>query len=83
MIENTLTKIANIEQMQIVQDDLDIIQLSIVPGNGYGRSQAVQLENCFKGIFGSDIQIDLQEVSEIKPEKSGKYRFSICRVTTQ
>jgi len=81
LIENTLTKIPGINQMQIVQHDLDSLHLNIVPNERFGYSQRKDLESYFKGLFGDYIQIIFQEVTEIKPEKSGKYRFSICKVS--
>ncbi|WP_321371075.1 hypothetical protein [uncultured Desulfuromusa sp.] len=82
LIENTLTDINGIDQMQIVQYSINKFKLNIVCGVEFGCSQAGQLESYFRGIFGSDIIIELQKISEIKAEKSGKYRFSICQVNT-
>jgi len=80
LIENTLTRISSIDQMQIVQDDIDSLYLNIVPGEGYGCAQGKELLSYFQGLFGDNVQINLQEIAEIKPEASGKYRFSICKV---
>jgi len=80
LIENTLTDISGIDQMQIIQYTIRSFKLNVVRGRGYGSLQADQLKRYFKEIFGSAIVIDLQEVAEIKAEKSGKYRFSICHL---
>lgn len=77
LIENTLTKIPGIDQMQIVQTDLDRMQLNIVPGEQYCSASEEELVSYFENLFG-DIRITLRKVTEIKPEKSGKFRFSIC-----
>ena len=80
LIENTLTKIAGIGQMQIVQETLDKITLNIVKGSGYTIASGQALKQYFLDLFGNDITIDLVTTDEIKPEASGKYRFSICRI---
>jgi len=80
LIENTLTKIPGIDQMQIVQEGYEDICLNVVPGGEYTDSIGKKLVSYFKGIFGSDTQVRLQLVNEIKSEKSGKYRFSICNI---
>ncbi|WP_419174466.1 phenylacetate--CoA ligase family protein [Desulfosediminicola sp.] len=80
LIENTLTRIPGIEQMQIVQEDLDSFNLNIVPGKSYGHSQANELERYFQTLFGDSLRINIRVTDEIKPEKSGKYRFSICKI---
>jgi len=80
IIENTLTKIPGIDQMQIVQESLNSIKLNIVSGVDYTTSVGEILISYFREIFGVDVDVQLQIMPEILPEKSGKYRFSICRI---
>jgi len=42
LIENTLTRIAGIEQMQIIQEDLDSVTLNIVPGKSFFGKEELQ-----------------------------------------
>lgn len=81
LIENTLTKMPGIAQMQIVQETREAIRLNVVRGEGYPESTTLELIDYFGNIF-SGMRIDIDFVDEILPEKSGKYRFSICRVET-
>ncbi len=83
LIENTLTKIPGIRQLQIVQESLDKIILNVVRGPEHTVATGQALEQYFHDLFGKDIIIDLVLTEEIKPESSGKYRFSICRVNQQ
>jgi phenylacetate-CoA ligase len=80
LIENTLTKIRGIDQMQIVQETIDSITLRIVPGKDYAKAVDLELVSYFKHIFGSEIEIEVKITSKILPEPSGKYRFSICKI---
>jgi phenylacetate-CoA ligase len=80
LIENTLTKFPGIDQMQIVQEALELIRLVIVPGKDYSENVALQLVNYFKMIFGEHIEVRIEMTENIRPEPSGKYRFSICKI---
>lgn len=82
LIENTLTKMEGIDQMQIIQNCLDDMVVKVVPGRAFNDQVRHALLNYFAGIFpGTSISIDT--VTEIQPEPSGKYRFSICRIPEQ
>ncbi len=80
LIENSLTRYRGIDQMQIIQGCLDEIKLNIVPGRGYSAVTDQAVIRYFKQVFGDEINITIRKVSKIKPERSGKYRFSICKV---
>jgi phenylacetate-CoA ligase len=81
LIENTLTKIPGITQMQIVQESMDSLILNIVPGEGFTSTEGAALQDYFSGLFGNQTSTKLNLVSGIKPEISGKYRFSICNIS--
>ena len=80
LIERTLTKIAGLTQMQIIQEDMKKIHLSIVKNKDYSEKSRIALLNEFRGVFGPQVTVHIDLVSEIRREKSGKYRFSICKV---
>jgi phenylacetate-CoA ligase len=79
LIENTLTEMAGIDQMQIIQNSLDNMVLNIVPGMDFNDSVQAALVQYFKEIF-PDTSVTVNKVDKILPERSGKYRFSICRI---
>jgi phenylacetate-CoA ligase len=82
LIENTITKISGIKQMQIIQESIDYIQLKIVPDTNFKQGQRDQLISYFKKIFFNNTTINIELVQRIESENSGKYRFSICKVIT-
>lgn len=62
-----------------IEDISGIAVVNIVLGKEYNNDVQTALEKYFTGIFlGASITI--QRVQSILPEKSGKYRFSICRI---
>jgi len=80
LIENSLTRIAGIEQMQIVQEEPLRMVLRVVAGEAFTSITSQQLIDYFRATFpGIDVQLD--KVASIPPEPNGKYRFSICRFT--
>ena len=79
LIENTLTKIPGIEQMQIVQEALDRIVVRVVPAATGGAQPHAALRGYFQATFpGAGIEVET--VGAIARESNGKYRFAICRV---
>jgi phenylacetate-CoA ligase len=80
LIENTLTKFPGIDQMQMVQHDHTHFEIRLVVGSNYEKGVAIDLINYFKKVFGEEVDINIVTVSNILPEKSGKFRFSICHI---
>jgi phenylacetate-CoA ligase len=80
LIENTLTDIPGIRQMQIVQETMDDITLKIVQGDDCTQETYDRLLGYFQDLFGEKVRFNFEKVAELKPEPSGKYRFSICKV---
>lgn len=80
LIENTLTRFPGIDQMQIVQDTIDHFDLRLVRGEGFDDSVLQALREYLQQVFGAHIKVRFSMVDEIAAEKSGKYRFSICRI---
>lgn len=81
MVERTLTAIKGIEQMQIVQEALNDIVLNVVKGNDYKVESEKQLIKEFEDVFGKNVNIVLKYIGKIPQEHSGKYRFSICKIS--
>lgn len=80
LIENTLTAIPGLDQLQIVQESRDLVRLNVVPGGGFTPGALERLEGYLGELLGGGITMETRLVSEIAPEPSGKYRFSICRI---
>jgi len=80
LIENTLTKIPGIDQMQIIQESYDLILLRVVPATSFGDAAKRALSSYFLKLFGESVTIQVEIVASISPEASGKYRFSICKI---
>lgn len=80
LVERTLTKIPGIEQMQLVQEQLHEILINRVKGPEYTPHTDVQLIAEFRAVFDTSVNLIINDVEKIPQEKSGKYRFSICKI---
>lgn len=80
LIENTLTRIPGIAQMQIIQESKDEIRLNIVPDKLYNEKSSIEMTSYFNKLFALNNGTQINLAQEIKPEASGKFRFSISKV---
>ena len=80
LVERTLTAIQGLEQMQVVQTAVDEIVLNIVRAPDFSSATERALLAEFRSVFGPGIEIQATYVERIPQERSGKYRFSICRI---
>ncbi len=80
LVERTLTKIPGIEQMQLVQEQLHEILINRVKGPEYTPNTDDQLIAEFREVFDASVNLIINDVEKIPQEKSGKYRFSICKI---
>lgn len=81
LVERTLTAIPGLEQMQIVQEAIGRFSLKVVPSAGYGPAAEEALRGELRKVFGADTDVRIEAVTRIPQEASGKYRFSISKVT--
>ncbi len=80
LIENTLTRYPGILQMQMVQDARDHLTINLVQGEAYDAATEQALVDTVHRTLGAAMRADIVPVDRIPQERSGKYRFSICRV---
>lgn len=80
LVERTLTAIAGIEQMQLVQDRIDAITINRVRAPDHTpRSDELLLQE-LQSVFGPEVHLTINDVTGIPQSSNGKYRFSICNV---
>lgn len=81
LVERTLTKIAGIEQMQLVQEERNALIVNRVKGSDFSPATDNALREEFMVVFGPEMRVDIRDVEKVPQEASGKYRFSICRIS--
>lgn len=80
LVERTLTKVAGIEQMQLIQESEQEVVINRVRGRDYNEQTDFELRGAMTGVFGEKTKVTIRDVTRIEQDPSGKYRFSICRI---
>jgi phenylacetate-CoA ligase len=80
LVEKTLTAIAGIAQLQIIQEQLDEFVLNVVHGPDFSEESERDLSRAMHEVFGDDVRVHVRKVDRLTQERNSKYRFSICRI---
>lgn len=65
---------------RIVQESLSHTRVQVVRGEGYGQATAEAIAQGLQARLGRSVQVDVEPVDQIAPERSGKYRFVVSKV---
>ena len=71
---------SSIHQFRVIQKTLDFFDIEIVPGNGSVDKAEAFFKNLIEKQIGGSIKIDINRVSQIRREASGKLRYFISEV---
>lgn len=72
--------IPGIAQMQVIQEAIAAIEIRIVPDARWSEQSRDLLVERMRGLLG-DVQVIVTPVESIPPAPSGKYRFTISKVS--
>lgn len=61
-----------VRHYQLVQEARDRVRLLVVPASGWGEERRARLLRDLSALLGGEMQVTVQAVQEIPPEKSGK-----------
>ncbi len=75
-----LRDLPGIAAFKIVQETRERVRVLVVPGEGFGEQQTRSIEQGFKARLGDAVEVDVERVAEIPPEKSGKFRYVVSHV---
>jgi phenylacetate-CoA ligase len=75
-----LRDLPGIEAFKIVQESRDRTRVLVVPGEGFGPQQTRAIEQGLKARLGGAVDVCVEEVAAIPPEKSGKFRYVVSQV---
>ncbi len=75
-----LRDLEGVESFKITQHNIDETTVQIVKNPQYNQESDAKIQSEFKQRLGQDVQINVEYVSEIAKEKSGKFRYVISHV---
>jgi phenylacetate-CoA ligase len=69
-----------VRQFKIIQESLDHTRIQLVTDAAFDPACLAGIEAGAKARLGADVQVTIEQVDTIPPEKSGKYRYVVSRV---
>jgi phenylacetate-CoA ligase len=72
-----------VKQYQVVQRELDVLDITLVPGEGFGEHTLAQIRSEIAKAVGASVSIRFHIVDAIAPSASGKFRVAICELEQQ
>lgn len=80
LTENFAMHLPGVKQMQIVQEKIDFLVFRIVKGETFSSQTVSDIERLARERFGEQMGWQIEYVSSIQSELSGKYRFCISKI---
>jgi phenylacetate-CoA ligase len=78
-----LRELEEVSDFKIIQESLQLTRIQIVGSASYDQHVEQKVVDGIKARLGSEVTIEVTQVSEIEAEKSGKFRYVISKVETQ
>lgn len=72
--------LSGVESFKVVQESLTHTRVLLVPGPGFDPACKTQIVAGFQRRLGNEVQVDVECVDTIPPEKSGKFRYIVSHV---
>lgn len=76
-----LRDLPGLQSFKVVQHDLQRTSVQLVPGPGFDPGCREKIVEGFRRRLGAQVQVDVDTVDTIAPEKSGKFRYIVSHVT--
>lgn len=75
-----LRDLPGVAQFKIVQESLQVTRIEVAAGEGFDPACVAGIEAQVRARLGRNVQVDVEMVDVIEPEKSGKYRYVVSHV---
>ena len=75
-----LRDIPVVSAFKIIQESLSLTRVQVVAGPGFNIADEKTIRAGLQSRLGNDVEIDIQLLAEIPPEKSGKHRYVVSHV---
>lgn len=77
-----LRDMPEVRAFKIVQESMDLTKIQLVPEGTLNDTARQKISTGFKARLGVDVVINIELVTAIPPEKSGKFRYVVSKVAT-
>lgn len=76
----TVRDLPGVQRFKIVQHSIERTEVQVVADGRFGEAERLRIRRDFAARLGESVQVDIVEVPEIPPEKSGKNRYVVSHV---
>jgi phenylacetate-CoA ligase len=66
-----------VEAFKIVQESRELVRVALVPREGFTETAAEAIRKAFHARLGERVDVRIDRVTEIPPERSGKHRYVV------
>jgi phenylacetate-CoA ligase len=73
-------EVPGVRQYQIIQDDVDAIRVLLVLDSDFPPDGERQIQEGFTKRLGIEVRVSVEQVTELRQDPSGKFRFVISKV---
>jgi phenylacetate-CoA ligase len=78
-----LRDVPEIRSFKIIQESLYLTRVQVVCDGPLGEQTAATIRKGFRDRLGKDVEVRLEQVDGILPERSGKFRYVVSKVAGQ
>ncbi|KAA3652566.1 MAG: phenylacetate--CoA ligase family protein [Proteobacteria bacterium] len=75
-----LRDIPGVRAFKIVQESLTLTRVQVEPGETFSEGDVQAIRNGLQARLGASVEIVVDQVAQIAPERSGKFRYVISKV---
>lgn len=75
-----LRNLPGVRQFKVVQESLQRTRILLVCDEGFDPASVAAIESGTRARLGGDVQVSVERVAEIPPERSGKHRYVVSHV---
>lgn len=75
-----LRDLPQVQAFKIVQHDLQRVEVLVVPGPGFDAATRHHISAGVRRRLGETVAVEVREVAQIAPERSGKFRYVVSHV---
>lgn len=76
----TVRDLPGVQRFKIVQHSIERTEVQVVADERFGQAERQRISRDFAARLGESVQVDITEMTEIPPEKSGKSRYVVSYV---
>ncbi len=77
-----MRELHGISAFKIIQEEVDRVRVLVVPAAGYDAAVEEAIRHGVRDRLGAGVEVSVELVTQIPPERSGKYRYVVSNVAS-